>query len=103
MKMLIFDNRISKKYHKQEKIQIKYKFKHLHLMIFLHFLREFSFKTPMKLRFNKILNFQKYNYQTNKEADNQQRLKHLALKVVLYKCKNRIKKKFSRVGIRKKL
>ena len=57
----------------------------------------------MKHKFNKILNFQKYNYQTSKGVDNQLKQKHPALKVEHYKCKNKIKKRFLKVGILKKL
>jgi hypothetical protein len=103
MKILIYDRRISKKYHKLEKIQIKHKFKLQHLMKFSHFLKGFLYKNPLKHKFNKIRNFQKYNYQISKEAGNQPRQKHLALKAERYKCKNKIKKKFSKAGIHKKL
>jgi hypothetical protein len=57
----------------------------------------------MKLKFNKILNFRKYNYRTSKGVGNQLKQKHQALKVVPYNYKNRIKKKFLKDGILKKL
>ena len=103
MKILIFVKRINRKYHKLGKMKIKHKFKLQHLMKFSHSLRGFSYKNPMKLKFNKILNFQKYNYRTSKGVDSQPRQKHQAHKVELYKCKNKTKKKFLKVGILKKL
>ena len=103
MKISIFEKKGSKKYLKLENIKTKYKYKVQPLTKFSHFLKEYLYKIRVKAQFNKALILLKINYRISREADNQLKPKHLALKVEHYKCKNKIKKRHLKDGIHKKL
>lgn len=103
MKISIWENNKSKRCHYQEKIRTKFKFKVQHLMKFSLFLKEYSFKIRVKAQFNRIHLSLRTSCRTSKEADNQLKRRPQALKAEHYKCKNKTRRKFLKVGTLKKL